>query len=257
MSLYPPTARRRHPVPICSTLRPCRCPISLPLRAFPLAEASIRVLIHQPVALPGRSASTARRAGARVIATASLRAACLVWRRREVRTQLLDSPRSSELGRRRSPSSLWHSAPSIPPALAPTQGHPDRQPQQAGRRAFRSRPGSHRGEAALDGRAAPSLRLRCRAASWPRAALRRGVGGRDGPLAGRTVVQLREPPPAPIEAGATYIVTGAAGALGGLLANWLSQAGRYRPVTVDRLQASSMLPRRISRSAPMPVTNGQ
>ena len=39
----------------------------------------------------------------------------------------------------------------------------------------------------------------------------------DGPVAGRTVVQLREPPPAQIVPGAAYIVTGAAGALGQLV----------------------------------------
>jgi acyl transferase domain-containing protein/short-subunit dehydrogenase/acyl carrier protein len=47
----------------------------------------------------------------------------------------------------------------------------------------------------------------------------------DGPVAGRTVVQLREPPPAQITAGAAYIVTGAAGALGQLVSAWLMRQG--------------------------------
>jgi NAD(P)-dependent dehydrogenase (short-subunit alcohol dehydrogenase family) len=47
----------------------------------------------------------------------------------------------------------------------------------------------------------------------------------DGPVAGRTVVQLREPPPAQIASGAAYIVTGAAGALGQLVAAWLIRQG--------------------------------
>lgn len=59
----------------------------------------------------------------------------------------------------------------------------------------------------------------------------------DGPIAGRTVVQLREPPVARIERGATYIVTGAAGALGGMVAAWLGASGAIvcfvDPKTVD------------------------
>jgi 3-oxoacyl-(acyl-carrier-protein) synthase/NADPH:quinone reductase-like Zn-dependent oxidoreductase/acyl carrier protein len=47
----------------------------------------------------------------------------------------------------------------------------------------------------------------------------------DGPVAGRSVVQLRDPPPARIAPGAAYIVTGAAGALGGLVAAWLMRQG--------------------------------
>ncbi len=47
----------------------------------------------------------------------------------------------------------------------------------------------------------------------------------EGPLAGRAIVQMREPPPARIERGASYIVTGAAGALGGMIAAWLRQSG--------------------------------
>lgn len=47
----------------------------------------------------------------------------------------------------------------------------------------------------------------------------------DGPLVGRGVVVLREPPAAQIERGALYLVTGAAGALGGMLADWLIAAG--------------------------------
>lgn len=46
-----------------------------------------------------------------------------------------------------------------------------------------------------------------------------------GPLVGRSVVLLRDPPPARIEAGAHYLVTGASGALGGMVADWLSAAG--------------------------------
>ncbi len=58
----------------------------------------------------------------------------------------------------------------------------------------------------------------------PRTELATALSG-EGPLVGRTVVLLREPPPARIEAGATYIVTGAAGALGGMVADWLAAAG--------------------------------
>ena len=58
----------------------------------------------------------------------------------------------------------------------------------------------------------------------------------DGPVAGRTVVQLREPPPAQIVSGAAYIVTGAAGALGQLVAAWLIAPGCHR--VVGRSQAS-------------------
>lgn len=58
----------------------------------------------------------------------------------------------------------------------------------------------------------------------PRTALGEALAD-EGPVAGRTVVQLREPPPAAIERGATYIVTGAAGALGGLVAGWLRRCG--------------------------------
>ena len=58
----------------------------------------------------------------------------------------------------------------------------------------------------------------------PRTDLGAALAG-DGPLAGRSIVQMREPPAAHIERGATYIVTGAAGALGGLVAAWLRQSG--------------------------------
>jgi NADPH:quinone reductase-like Zn-dependent oxidoreductase/aryl carrier-like protein len=47
----------------------------------------------------------------------------------------------------------------------------------------------------------------------------------EGPIVGRSVVLLREPPPARIERGAMYLVTGAAGALGGMVADWLAAAG--------------------------------
>jgi 3-oxoacyl-(acyl-carrier-protein) synthase/NADPH:quinone reductase-like Zn-dependent oxidoreductase/acyl carrier protein len=47
----------------------------------------------------------------------------------------------------------------------------------------------------------------------------------DGPVAGRTVVQLREPPPARVTPGAAYVVTGAAGALGQLVSAWLMRQG--------------------------------
>ncbi len=47
----------------------------------------------------------------------------------------------------------------------------------------------------------------------------------DGPVAGRTVVQLRDPPPARVTPGAAYIVTGAGGAIGGLVAAWLKRQG--------------------------------
>jgi len=47
----------------------------------------------------------------------------------------------------------------------------------------------------------------------------------DGPVAGRTVVQLREPSPARIVPGGAYIVTGAAGALGQLISAWLTHQG--------------------------------
>ncbi len=61
----------------------------------------------------------------------------------------------------------------------------------------------------------------------------------DGPVAGRTVVQLREPPPARIAPGTAYVVTGAAGALGQLVSAWLMRQGAIvwsvdrRPVDVS------------------------
>ncbi|HEY3909039.1 MAG TPA: SDR family NAD(P)-dependent oxidoreductase [Stellaceae bacterium] len=58
----------------------------------------------------------------------------------------------------------------------------------------------------------------------PRDGLAEALGDA-GPIVGRSVVLLREPPPARIEPGATYLVTGAAGALGGLVADWLAAAG--------------------------------
>jgi acyl transferase domain-containing protein/acyl carrier protein len=66
----------------------------------------------------------------------------------------------------------------------------------------------------------------------------------DGPIAGRTVVQLREPQPARIVPGAAYIVTGAGGALGGLVAAWLMRQGAIvysvdrKPVELSPLHVS-------------------
>jgi acyl transferase domain-containing protein/acyl carrier protein len=55
--------------------------------------------------------------------------------------------------------------------------------------------------------------------------LAEALGGSAPPLIGRPVVLLREPPPVAIESGATYLVTGAAGALGMAVAAWLAAAG--------------------------------
>jgi 3-oxoacyl-(acyl-carrier-protein) synthase len=63
----------------------------------------------------------------------------------------------------------------------------------------------------------------------------------DGPVAGRTVVQLRDPPPARITPGAAYIVTGAGGALGGLVAAWLVRQGAV-VWSVDRKPIAASAP---------------
>ena len=55
----------------------------------------------------------------------------------------------------------------------------------------------------------------------------------DGPLVGRIVVLLRDPPPVCVTPGATYLVTGAAGSLGQLVAGWIA-AGGGRLCLVDR-----------------------
>jgi nucleoside-diphosphate-sugar epimerase/acyl carrier protein len=66
----------------------------------------------------------------------------------------------------------------------------------------------------------------------PREELAQALGDA-GPIVGRSVVLLREPPPARIEPGAIYLVTGGAGALGSLVADWLAAAGA-RLCAVDR-----------------------
>jgi 3-oxoacyl-(acyl-carrier-protein) synthase/NADPH:quinone reductase-like Zn-dependent oxidoreductase/acyl carrier protein len=63
----------------------------------------------------------------------------------------------------------------------------------------------------------------------------------DGPVAGRTVVQLREPPPARVTPGGAYIVTGAGGALGGLVAAWLTRQGAV-VWSVDRKPITASAP---------------
>jgi 3-oxoacyl-(acyl-carrier-protein) synthase/NADPH:quinone reductase-like Zn-dependent oxidoreductase/acyl carrier protein len=68
----------------------------------------------------------------------------------------------------------------------------------------------------------------------------------DGPVAGRTIVQLREPPLAQITSGAAYIVTGAAGALGQLVSAWLTRQGAVvwsidrKPVDVSAPHVSTV-----------------
>ncbi|MDR3537908.1 MAG: SDR family NAD(P)-dependent oxidoreductase [Acetobacteraceae bacterium] len=74
----------------------------------------------------------------------------------------------------------------------------------------------------------------------PRADLAAALAG-EGPLVGRTVVLLREPPPARIERGATYLVTGAAGALGRMVADWLAAAGAI-VCRVDRVPLNAIPP---------------
>ncbi|MGE5268925.1 MAG: SDR family NAD(P)-dependent oxidoreductase [Thiohalocapsa sp.] len=74
----------------------------------------------------------------------------------------------------------------------------------------------------------------------PRDALAEALAG-NGPLVGRSIVLLREPPPARIEPGALYLVTGAAGALGGLVADWLMLQGA-RLCLVDRAPVQAAAP---------------
>ena len=68
----------------------------------------------------------------------------------------------------------------------------------------------------------------------------------DGPIAGRSVVQLREPSPARIRPGGAYIVTGAAGALGQLISAWLMRQGAVvwsvdrKPVDVSAPHVSTV-----------------
>jgi acyl transferase domain-containing protein/acyl carrier protein len=68
----------------------------------------------------------------------------------------------------------------------------------------------------------------------------------DGPIAGRTVVQLRDPPPATVVPGGAYLVTGAAGALGRLVAAWLARQGAVvwsvdrKPVDVSAPHVSTI-----------------
>ncbi|MBN8897564.1 MAG: SDR family NAD(P)-dependent oxidoreductase, partial [Rhodospirillales bacterium] len=62
-----------------------------------------------------------------------------------------------------------------------------------------------------------------------------------GPIAGRAVVLLRPPPAARIELGRTWLVTGAAGALGRLVADWLAARGA-RLCLVDRVPVAAAPP---------------
>ena len=63
-----------------------------------------------------------------------------------------------------------------------------------------------------------------------------------GEACGRTVVLLREPPRVRIEARGTYLVTGAAGALGRRIARWLTAQGAAQVLMVD-LMPIDRLPR--------------
>ncbi|MBS0540049.1 MAG: SDR family NAD(P)-dependent oxidoreductase, partial [Proteobacteria bacterium] len=195
-----------------------------------------RVLIHQAASATGLAAlAVARRAGARVIATAS-RKRHSYFPKDDVE-RVLDS---------RDPAGWAGALTGVtvafgsfdPPALAQLGGirvvnlgkhaaEPfdlDKIPTGDKRRLM--------GELA----AFPPLPRRI----VPRDALGEALAG-EGPLAGRTVIQMREPPPAIVERGATYIVTGAAGALGGMVAAWLRQSGAI-VCHVDRRAVDVALP---------------
>jgi NADPH:quinone reductase-like Zn-dependent oxidoreductase/aryl carrier-like protein len=187
------------------------------------------VLVHQAGSATGLAAlAVARRAGARVIATAARQRH--VWFAPEPIERLLDS---------RDPAARGAALAGVTVAFGAFD--PDLEARLAGIRVVN-----------LDKRAArhfdldridPAVKrdLLDRLAELPplprrmvaRGDLAAALGG-EGPLVGRTVVLLRDPPPALIQRGATYLVTGAGGALGGMVADWLAAAGA-RLCLVDRV----------------------
>lgn len=73
----------------------------------------------------------------------------------------------------------------------------------------------------------------------PREALAEAIAS-VGESVGRTVVLLREPPRARIDPQATYVVTGAAGALGRRIARWLVEQGAAQVLMLDRAAAEPL-----------------
>jgi NADPH:quinone reductase-like Zn-dependent oxidoreductase/aryl carrier-like protein len=187
------------------------------------------LLVHQAGSATGLAAlAVARRAGARVIATAARQRHA--WFAPEPIERLLDS---------RDPASWGGALAGVTMAFGAFG--PELEARLAGIRVVNL---DKRARLHFDlDRIDPAVRrdLLDRLAELPplprrvvaRADLAAAIGG-EGPLVGRTVVLLRDPPPARIERGATYLVTGAGGALGGMVADWLAAAGASLCL-VDRL----------------------
>ncbi len=190
------------------------------LAALPRLGRDDRVLIHQAGSATGLAAiAVARRAGARVVATAGRQRHG--WFTEEDAEILLDSRAPESWGDALNGVTVAFGA--FDAALAARLG--------ATRVVNLNKAASEHFD--LD-RVDPRTlrRLLDQLADFPalprRIVPREGLAealGDAGAIVGRSIVLLREPPPAGIEPGATYLVTGAAGALGGLVADWLGAAG--------------------------------
>nr|WP_294543379.1 SDR family NAD(P)-dependent oxidoreductase [uncultured Rhodopila sp.] len=187
------------------------------------------VLVHQAGSATGLAAlAVARRAGASVIATAARQRHA--WFTPEPIERLLDS---------RDPAGWGGALAGVTVAFGAFD--PDLEERLAGIRVVNldKRAARHFDLDRIDPAVKRDLLHRlAELPPLPRRVVARGdlaaaLGG-EGPLVGRTVVLLRDPPPAVIERGATYLVTGAGGALGGMVADWLAAAGA-RLCLVDRV----------------------
>ena len=210
--------------------------------ALPPLGPQDTVLVHQAASATGLAAlAAAGRAGARVIATAAPHRHA--WLRSQGIDRLLDS---------RAPDGWAAALAEVTVAFGAFDRAATAVLEQAARIPqivnLDKRAATHfdLDRVAADRRGALLREL----AAWPplprhlvpRDALAETLAG-PGPLAGRSVVLLRPPPPIRVARGATWLVTGAAGALGRLVADWLAARGAHLCL-VDRMPVTAGPPHR-------------